>query len=48
MVKIKPTLGWVLVGCWALDGLGNVKNNTNVSDKTWLSVINLSFNPSTR
>src|SRR6266508_120334 len=41
MVKITPILGGALVGCCALDGMGNVKNNANVSDKTWLSVINV-------
>ena len=41
MVKITPILGGNLVGCCALDGMGNVKNNANVSDKTCLSVTNI-------
>ena len=39
MVEITPILGRDLVGCCALDGMGNVKNNANMSDKIWLRVI---------
>src|SRR5262245_48525711 len=41
MVKITPILGGDLVDCCALEGMGNVKNSASVSDKIWLSVINL-------